>query len=87
MRKLGSMHLANNLQVINLAWLTFRKFKILNLPILEPAAVVEKKTKFVVFLHFRAMMYKLFEGAQAAWRSGHHIRLRNEKTRVRIPPG
>jgi hypothetical protein len=25
--------------------------------------------------------------AQAAWRNGHRIRLRNEKTRVQIPPG
>jgi hypothetical protein len=25
--------------------------------------------------------------ALAAWRSGHCIRLKNEKTRVRIPPG
>jgi hypothetical protein len=26
-------------------------------------------------------------GVAAAWRSGHRIRLRNKKTRVRIPPG
>jgi hypothetical protein len=33
-------------------------------------------------------MYNLtLHMALAAWRSGHHIRLRNKKTRVRIPPG
>jgi hypothetical protein len=34
-----------------------------------------------------ARAYKFFVVAPAAWRSGHHIRHRNEKTRVRIPPG
>jgi hypothetical protein len=28
---------------------------------------------------------KIWQRALAAWRSGHRIRLKNEKTRVRIP--
>jgi hypothetical protein len=31
--------------------------------------------------------FKEFDRALAAWRRGHHIRLRNKKTRVRIRPG
>jgi hypothetical protein len=43
--------------------------------------------KVVGLLLFHGQRYVLHKFALAAWCSGHHIRLRNKKTRVRIPPG